>query len=328
MDERMTVEQINDKGQLRHLISLGNLDRSHIEMIIDRATQYLTPVGHTPNRYTILKGQTVANLFFEVSTRTRASFELAAKRLSADVLNLDVNMSSRNKGESIIDTIYTLQAMQINMFIVRDASTGVPDEIARHVLPHVSILSAGESEVSHPTQGLLDLMTIRQHKDDIENVRVAIVGDVKHSRVAHSAYEALSKFGTSDIRLIGPEKLLPDKGFEGAKRCTELSDGILDADVVMALRIQRERFTEMGTIPDPSEYFQRYGLTEETMQGASADAIVMHPGPMNRGVEIDGSLATGPRSVIEKQVTNGMAVRMAVLALAHEHVRDNQGKSL
>ena len=180
MDERMTSEQINDKNQLRHLISLRKLDRSHIEMIINRANQYLTPVGLPPSRDTVLKGKTVANLFFEASTRTRASFELAAKRLSADVLNLDVNMSSRAKGESILDTIYTLQAMQIDMFIVRDASTGVPAEIARHVLPHVSILNAGESDVSHPTQGLLDLMTILQHKDNIGSISVAIVGDVKH----------------------------------------------------------------------------------------------------------------------------------------------------
>lgn len=319
----MTSEQINDKNQLRHLISLRKLDRSHIEMIINRANQYLTPVGLPPSRDTVLKGKTVANLFFEASTRTRASFELAAKRLSADVLNLDVNMSSRAKGESILDTIYTLQAMQIDMFIVRDASTGVPAEIARHVLPHVSILNAGESNVSHPTQGLLDLMTILQHKDNIGSISVAIVGDVKHSRVARSVYEALSKFGTTDIRLIGPEELLPKKGFEGARRYTALSDGILDADVVMALRIQRERFAEKGTIPNPREYFQRYGLTEETMKNARADAIVMHPGPINRDVEINGSLAEGPRSVIAKQVTNGMAVRMAVLALAHEHAHHN-----
>ena len=319
----MTSEQINDKNQLRHLISLRKLDRSHIEMIINRANQYLTPVGLPPSRDTVLKGKTVANLFFEASTRTRASFELAAKRLSADVLNLDVNMSSRAKGESILDTIYTLQAMQIDMFIVRDASTGVPAEIARHVLPHVSILNAGESDVSHPTQGLLDLMTILQHKDNIGSISVAIVGDVKHSRVARSVYEALSKFGTTDIRLIGPEELLPKKGFEGARRYTALSDGILDADVVMALRIQRERFTEEGTIPNPREYFQRYGLTEVTLKNARADAIVMHPGPINRDVEINGSLAEGPRSVIAKQVTNGMAVRMAVLARAHEHSHDN-----
>ena len=327
MDEWMTVEQINDKGQLRHLITLADLERSQIEMIIDCATGYLTPVGHPPPHDTILQGQTVANLFFEASTRTRASFELAAKRLSADVLNLDVNSSSRAKGESIVDTIYTLQAMQINMFVVRDASTGVPADIARHVDPHVSVLNAGESDVSHPTQGLLDLMTIRRHKGDIDQLCVAIVGDVKHSRVARSINEALTKFDVREIRLVGPAELLPQDGFEGALRCTELSDGIRDADVVMTLRIQRERFAELGSIPDRQAYFQRYGLTEKHLRAAKPDAIVMHPGPMNRGVEIEDSVADGPRSVIEEQVTNGMAVRMAVLALAHEHVRDRDGRT-
>jgi len=210
--------------------------------------------------------------------------------------------------------------MQVDIFIVRDASTGIPAEIARHVQPHVSVLNAGESEVSHPTQGLLDLMTIRQHKPNIENIRVAIVGDVRHSRVARSAFEALSKFGAREISLIGPAELLPEDGFEGAQRCTTLDEGIRDADVVMALRIQRERFAEMGAIPDPQAYFQRYGLTEECLQGAKEDAIIMHPGPMNRGVEIEGNLADSSRSVIQQQVTNGMAVRMAVLAIAHEHV--------
>ncbi len=323
----MTVEQTSAKGQLRHLLTLAELERSHIEMIIDRAAGYLTPAGDPPPHDTILEGQTVANLFFEASTRTRASFELAAKRLSADVLNLDVNTSSRAKGESILDTIYTLQAMQVDMFVVRDASTGIPAEIARHVDSHVSVLNAGESDVSHPTQGLLDLMTIQQHRHDIDQLCVAIIGDVKHSRVARSAYQALTKFDVHDLRLVGPEELLPREGFDGASLCTDLDEGLQDADVVMALRIQRERFTELSAIPDRQEYFRRYGLSEERLRGAKPDAIVMHPGPMNRGVEIDNEVADGPRSVIEQQVTNGMAVRMAVLALAHEHVRDSHGSA-
>ena len=322
----MSVQQINDKGQLRHLLSLADLGREQIQMIIDRAETYLTPVGTPPPRDDILRGQTVANLFFEASTRTRASFELAAKRLSADVMNLDVNMSSRAKGESIIDTIYTLQAMQVDIFVVRDASTGVPASIANHVAPHVSILNAGESEVSHPTQGLLDLMTIHKHKGAVDQLRIAIVGDVKHSRVAHSAFHALSKFDVGELRLVGPAELLPEDGFPGARRFTELPEGIVDADVVIALRIQKERFAQMGDIPDPQEYFRRFGLTQESLQPAKPDAIVMHPGPMNRGVEIDGTLADGPRSAIQEQVTNGMAVRMAVLALVHEHVRDSRGR--
>ena len=323
----MTVEQINAQGQLRHLLTLADLERSQIEMIIDCATSYLTAAGRPPPRDTILKDQTVANLFFEASTRTRASFELAAKRLSADVLNLDVNTSARAKGESIVDTIYTLQAMQINIFVVRDASTGVPENIARHVDSHVSVLNAGESDVSHPTQGLLDLMTIQQHKGEIDRLCVAIVGDVKHSRVARSICDALAKFDVREIRLVGPAELLPQDGFENAVRCTELDDGIRDADVIMTLRIQRERFAELGTIPDRQAYFELFGLTEERLRTAKSDAIVMHPGPMNRGVEIDDSVADGPQSVIEQQVTNGMAVRMAVLALAHEHVRNSYGKT-
>jgi len=321
----MTVSQLNDRGQLRHLITLADLKRSEIESIIERASRYLTPIGYPPPRDTILRGHTVANLFFEASTRTRASFELAAKRLSADVLNLDVNTSSRTKGESLLDTIYTLQAMQVDIFVIRDASTGVPMRIARHVAPHVSVLNAGESDVSHPTQGLLDTMTIQRHKGDVAKLCVAIVGDIKHSRVARSAHEALSKLGVGELRLVGPEELLPEEGFAGTRTYSRLSEGIRDADVVMALRIQKERFAELGEIPDPQEYFRRFGLTEERMQLAKPDAIVMHPGPMNRGVEIDGTLADGPRSVIQEQVTNGLAIRMAVLAIVHEHVAATRG---
>ncbi|MDH3418422.1 MAG: aspartate carbamoyltransferase catalytic subunit [Gammaproteobacteria bacterium] len=322
----MTVEQLNDHGQLRHLISLADLSRTEIEKILDRANHYLTPIGQPPPRDTILQGHTVANLFFEASTRTRASFELAAKRLSADVLNLDVNMSSRAKGESLLDTIYTLQAMQVDIFVVRDAGTGVPMRIADHVFPHVSVLNAGESDTSHPTQGLLDLMTIQKHKGDVGNLCVAIVGDIRHSRVARSATEALTKFGVGELRLVGPQELLPKEPIEGTQSYAELDRGIEGADVVMALRIQKERFAQLGDIPDPQEYFRRFGLAEERMQIAKPDAIVMHPGPMNRGVEIDGALADGPRSVIQEQVTNGLAVRMAVLSLVYEHVLTTRGE--
>ena len=322
----MTVEQLNAHGQLRHLITLADLQRADIERIIDRAHHYRTPIGKPPPRDTILEGHTVANLFFEASTRTRASFELAAKRLSADVLNLDVNMSSRAKGESLIDTIYTLQAMQVDIFVVRDASTGVPMRIVNHVLPHVSVLNAGESDTSHPTQGLLDLMTIQRHKGDVSKLRVAIVGDIRHSRVSRSASEALTKLGVGELRLVGPPELLPDNPIEGAQNFSDLDEGIENADVVMALRIQKERFAQLGNIPDPQEYFRRYGLTEERMRIAKPDAIVMHPGPMNRGVEIDGALADGHRSVIQEQVTNGLAVRMAVLALVYEHVLTARGE--
>jgi aspartate carbamoyltransferase catalytic subunit len=315
------LEQLDERGHLRHLISLADLDREQLELIIDNAKSYLTGVGNPAPRDDILKGRTVANLFFEASTRTRASFELAAKRLHADVLNLDVNMSSRAKGESIMDTIFTLQAMQVDIFVVRDASTGVPARIARQVAPHVCVLNAGESDVAHPTQGLLDLMTVQQHKGDLEHLCIAIVGDVRHSRVARSAYQAFSKFSLGELRLIAPTELLPDDDeFGGAVRETELDRGVRGADVIMALRLQKERFAQLGDIPDPQEYFRRYGLTQERLALAKRDAIVMHPGPMNRGVEIEGVVADGPQSVIQQQVTNGLAVRMAVLALVQRHI--------
>jgi aspartate carbamoyltransferase catalytic subunit len=317
------IEQIDSEGHLRHLLTLSTLDRQRIEGIIEQAHRYLTPIGRLPARDTIMRGCTVVNLFFEPSTRTRASFELAARRLDADVLSLDVNTSSRAKGESVIDTIYTLEAMQADVFVVRDASTGVPASIARQVAPHISVLNAGESDVSHPTQGLLDLMTIQLHKGDADKLCVAIVGDIRHSRVARSAYEALTHFEVGELRLVGPAELLPDEElFPGAIRATNLTRGIADADVVMALRIQKERFAQMSEIPDTQEYFRRYGLTEEKLKAARSDAIVMHPGPMNRGVEIDGTTADGKRSVIRQQVTCGTAVRMAVLAEVSRHIRE------
>lgn len=317
----MIVEQLDKQGRLRHLLTLEHLDADYIERIIAKAESYLTPTGQVPARDDSLRGQTVANLFFEASTRTRASFELAAKRLSADVLNLDVNMSSRAKGESILDTIYTLQAMHVDIFAVRDASSGVPAMIAQNVAPHVSVLNAGESDLSHPTQGLLDLMTIKKHKGEPRDLRIALIGDIRHSRVARSAFQALAKVGFGELRLVGPEELLPDESsFVGASRHASLLSGIEGADVVMALRLQRERFAQMSDIPDPQEYFRRYGLTEEKLAAASKDAIVMHPGPMNRGVEIDSAVADGPRSVIREQVSNGLAVRMAVLSMVQERI--------
>jgi aspartate carbamoyltransferase catalytic subunit len=282
--------QLDSNGNLRHLLTLKDA------------------------RSQALAGRTVANLFFEASTRTRASFDLAGKRLGADVLNLDVNTSSRKKGESILDTIYTLEAMHVDIMVVRDASAGVPAYIARNVLPHVSILNAGESDVSHPTQGLLDILTMRQHKGAFENLTVAIVGDIRHSRVAMSASHALTTLGVGELRLISPPVLAPDEGkAPGARIIHDLAEGLADADVVMALRIQRERIGNLDGIPGIDEYFANYGISHESLKAAKPDAIVMHPGPMNRGIEIEGSLADGPRSVITQQVTNGVAVRMAVL---------------
>ena len=306
--------QLDENGNLRHLLTLQDLDKTLLLDILDDAERYLTEPGSLPAHSRALAGRTVANLFFEPSTRTRASFDLAGKRLGADVLNLDVNTSSRKKGESILDTIYTLEAMQADIMVVRDASSGVPAYIARHVKPHVSILNAGESDVSHPTQGLLDMLTIRQTKGAFEDLTIAIVGDIRHSRVAMSAYHALTTLGVGELRLISPPVLAPEhEKVEGAKILHNLEEGLNDADVVMALRIQRERIGNLDGIPGIDEYFANYGISHESMKYAKPDAIVMHPGPMNRGIEIEGSLADGPKSVITKQVRNGVAVRMAVL---------------
>jgi len=301
-------------GRLRHLLTLRGLNRRQITDLLDRAETFLSPPGQSPVRSQALAGVTVGNLFFEPSTRTRASFELAAMRLGADVINLDVNTSSRKKGESILDTIRTLQAMQVDVFVVRDASAGVPAYIARNVNDHVMILNAGEANVSHPTQGLLDLMTIRQRKGDFEHLTVAIVGDIAHSRVARSAAEGLMTMGVGELRLIFPEALAPETdNFPGARLLHGLKEGIRGADVVMALRIQRERIGSLDGIPGIDEYFANFGISHDRMKLAAPDAIVMHPGPMNRGIEIESSLADGPRSVVVQQVTNGVAVRMALL---------------
>jgi aspartate carbamoyltransferase catalytic subunit len=306
--------QLNPDGSLRHLLTLKGFDRDMLVSILDDADGYVTPADSLPARSKALAGRTVANLFFEPSTRTRASFDLAGKRLGADVLNLDVNTSSRKKGESILDTIYTLEAMRCDIMVVRDASAGVPAYIARHVKDHVSILNAGESDVSHPTQGLLDLLTIRRHKGRFEDLSVAIVGDIRHSRVARSTGWGLHTLGTRDLRLISPPAMAPDADeLPFATIVDSLEDGLAGADVVMALRIQRERIGNLDGIPGIDEYFANYGISHERMKLAKPDAIVMHPGPMNRGIEIEGTLADSEQSVITEQVANGVAVRMAVL---------------
>jgi aspartate carbamoyltransferase catalytic subunit len=271
--------QLSSDGRLRHLLTLRGLSKSLLTQLLDQSESFLSPMGDAAVRSRQLAGKTVANLFFEPSTRTRASFDLAAKRLGADVLNLDVNTSSRKKGESILDMIYTLQAMQVDAFVVRDASSGVPAYIARHVNEHVSILNAGESDVSHPTQGLLDILTIRQHKKNFENLAVVIVGDIAHSRVARSAAEGLVTMGVGELRLVSPQSLAPDPSdFPGARILHKLNDGIRGADVVMALRIQRERIGNLDGIPGIDEYFANYGVSHERMKLAAPNAIVMHPG--------------------------------------------------
>jgi len=306
--------QLDSDGSLRHLLTLKGLDKDLLVDLLNSAESYLSPEGSLPVRSNALEGRTVANLFFEPSTRTRASFDLAGKRLGADVLNLDVNTSSRKKGESILDTIHTLEAMQVDIMVVRDASAGVPSYIAKNVKDFVSVLNAGESDVSHPTQGLLDILTIRQHRNDFSNLIVAIVGDIQHSRVARSAAHGLNILAVGELRLVSPPAMAaePDD-MPFAKVVDNIEDGLRDADVVMALRIQRERIGNLDGIPGIDEYFANFGVSLERMKLAKPDAIVMHPGPMNRGIEIEGLLADSKQSMITRQVTNGVAVRMAVL---------------
>jgi aspartate carbamoyltransferase catalytic subunit len=316
------TEQTRPDGSLRHLLTLEGMSKAQIESLLARAQKFVKPIGQPPVQSKALDGITVANLFTEPSTRTRVSFELAAKRLGADVVNLEVQLSSRVKGESMLDTIFTLEACHVDVFVIRDAESGVPGLVAQHVQPHVSVLSAGEASVAHPTQGLLDALTIQQAKGKFAGLRVAIVGDVKHSRVARSAWHVLATLGVAEIRIVAPKALMPDPGeFAGCERFTSIDAGIADVDVVMMLRIQKERMAT-AQIPDADRYFAKFGLSAERLAKARPDAIVMHPQPMNRGIEIASEVADGRQSVIRDQVRNGVAVRMAVL----EAVIEGRGK--
>jgi aspartate carbamoyltransferase catalytic subunit len=308
------TDQLRPDGSLRHLLTLETLARSEIERLLERSQGFVCPLGERPPISRVLEGATVANLFTEPSTRTRVSFELAAERLGATVVQLEVQLSSRAKGESMLDTVYTLQSLHVDALVIRDAEAGVPGLVAAHVAPHVSVLSGGEAHVSHPTQGLLDALTVYQHKQRFAGLAVAIVGDIRHSRVARSAFHAFAKLGVSDLRLAAPPALLPEAGeFAGCSRHTRLESALTAADVIMMLRIQRERMSE-AELPQGERYFAAWGLTRERLSLARPDAIVMHPQPMNRGIEIASDVADGPQSVIRDQVRNGIAVRMAVLA--------------
>ncbi len=306
--------QLRADGTLRHLLTLEGLSRKDITLLLDRAQQFVRPIGARAPTSRALEGVTVANLFTEPSTRTRVSFELAAGRLGARVVNLEVQLSSRAKGESMLDTIFTLEALHVDVFVIRDAEAGVPALVAAHVAPHVSVLSAGEGSVAHPTQGLLDALTIRQRKRRFDGLVVAIVGDIRHSRVARSACHALATLGVAELRLVAPPALLPGEDeFGGCTRHTDIEAGLAGADVVMMLRIQRERMLDEAQL-DGAAYFESFGLTPGRLRLAKPDAIVLHPQPMNRGVEIASEVADGPQSAIRDQVRNGVAVRMAVLA--------------
>jgi aspartate carbamoyltransferase catalytic subunit len=308
-------QQLDDQGRLKHFLTIENLSRALLVEVLDSAERF-APVGERAvKNVPLLRGKTVANLFFEPSTRTRTTFELAAKRLSADIINLNIAASATSKGESLSDTLRTLEAMQCDMFVVRHQNSGAATFIASQVAPHISVINAGDGRYAHPTQAMLDMFTIRRAKQRFDGLVVAIVGDIAHSRVARSEIQALNTLGVAEVRVVGPKTLIPNKieAF-GAKVFNRIESGIAGADVVIMLRLQQERMNS-ALLPSAQEYFQAYGLTERRLKLAANDAIVMHPGPINRGIEIDSAVADGPQSVILSQVTHGIAVRMAVMSL-------------
>ena len=307
--------QLNAHGELIHLLSIEGLPRSVLTHILDTAGTFLSVNEREVKKVPLLRGKSVFNLFFENSTRTRTTFEIAAKRLSADVINLDIARSSSAKGESLLDTIANLSAMHADMFVVRHGESGAPYLIARHCAPHVHVVNAGDGRHAHPTQGLLDMYTIRHYKRDFTDLTVAIVGDIVHSRVARSDIHALTTLGVPEIRAVGPKTLVPgDLREMGVRVCHDMAEGIRGADVIIMLRLQNERMSG-AMLPSAGEFFKNYGLTAEKLALAKPDAIVMHPGPINRGVEIDSAVADGTQSVILPQVGFGIAVRMAVMSI-------------
>ena len=311
--------QLNTNGELTHLLSIEGLPREVINHILDTASSFLKVSHRDVKKVPLLRGKSVFNVFFENSTRTRTTFEIAAKRLSADVINLDVTRSSTAKGETLLDTVDNLVAMHADMFVVRHAASGAPHLIADHLRRlrrnDVHVVNAGDGRHAHPTQGLLDMYTIRHYKKDFANLVVAIVGDILHSRVARSDIHALTTLGAAEVRAVGPQTLLPTAiETMGVRVCHDMSEGLRDCDVVIMLRLQNERMNG-ALLPSAREYFHHYGLTPEKLALAKPDAIVMHPGPMNRGVEIDSDVADGNQAVILPQVTFGIAVRMAVMSI-------------
>jgi aspartate carbamoyltransferase catalytic subunit len=308
--------QLNREGNLKHFITIEGLSRDILTEILDTADSFVDMSAQQVKKVPLLRGKTVANLFFEASTRTLSTFELAAKRLSADVLNLNISTSSTSKGETLKDTLQTLEAMHSDMFVVRHSDSGAAHFIAEHVTPNVAVINAGDGRHAHPTQAMLDMMTIRRHKGDFAPLIVTIVGDILHSRVARSQIHALRTLGVAEIRVVAPMTLLP-RHIEmlGVKVFTHMEAGLKDADVVIMLRLQKERM-QSALLPSEAEFYKLYGLTNEKLKHAHPDAVVMHPGPINRGVEIESAVADGPRSLILDQVTNGIAVRMAVMSMS------------
>lgn len=308
--------QLNQQGRLQHFLTIDGLKQDLLTQILDTAESFATLPGRPVKKVPLLRGKIITNLFFENSTRTRTTFELAAKLLSADIINFNISTSATKKGETLLDTLRNIEAMHSDMFVVRHHDSGAAHFIARHASPGVAVVNAGDGSHAHPTQAMLDMFTIRKHKGDFTPLRVAIVGDILHSRVARSQILALNTLGVTEVRVIGPRTLLPnDARALGVHVYHDLAEGVKDVDVVIMLRLQKERMSG-ALLPNEQEYFNLYGLTDERLENAKPDAIVMHPGPMNRGVEMDSAVADGPRSVILQQVSYGIAVRMAVLSMA------------
>ena len=307
--------QLTRDGELRHFLTIEGLSKALLNSILDTAESFVVVGNKTVKKVPLLRGKTVVNLFFENSTRTRSTFELAAKRLSADVLSLDIPTSSANKGESLLDTLRNLRAMHSDMFVVRHADSGAAHFIAAEVTPDVAIINAGDGHHAHPTQAMLDMFTIRRHKGGFDQLSVAIVGDIRHSRVARSQVQALTTLGCQDIRLIAPDTLMPPQADSlGVSTYRDLNQGLAGVDVVIMLRLQTERM-ESAFLPSSSEYYRLYGLTRKRLQQAIDDSIIMHPGPINRGVEIESEVADSSRSMILHQVSYGIAIRMAVMSM-------------
>ncbi|MGM0594300.1 MAG: aspartate carbamoyltransferase catalytic subunit [Pseudomonadota bacterium] len=311
----MNNPQLDSNGKLRHFLTTEGLSKQHLSEILDLAESFAPVGGKSVKKVPLLRGKTIINLFFETSTRTRTTFELAASRLSADVQSINIATSATSKGESLLDMLHNLEAMHCDMFVVRHGDSGAAHFIAKHVAPHVSVINAGDGRHAHPTQAMLDMFTIRRHKGEFHNLTVAIVGDILHSRVARSQIHALNTLGVGELRVIGPKTLIPAAfGQMGAHIYHDMEQGLQGVDVIIMLRLQKERM-QGALLPSENEYFQRYGLSEEKLRQADAGAIVLHPGPINRGVEIASSVADGPQSVILEQVSNGLAVRMAVMSM-------------
>ncbi len=307
--------QLDKNGNLKHFLTTEGLSLSLLQSILDHAESFSSVGERAVKKVPLLRGKTIANLFFEPSTRTRTTFELAAKRLSADILNLNISTSATHKGETLSDTLHTLEAMHCDMFVVRHANSGAAHYIATQVAPHISVINAGDGCHAHPTQAMLDMFTIRKHKQSLRNLRVAIVGDILHSRVARSEIHALGILGVLETRVVGPHTLIPkDVENLGVQVFHDMDEGLHGVDVVIMLRLQTERMSG-ALLPSAYEYFQRYGLTRKRLAQAKPDVIVMHPGPINRGVEIASDVADGEHSVILQQVSHGIAIRMAIMAM-------------